>query len=255
MTKFIYAVDVHWGFERAGGHKKALHDLKAVGAMLNFAADFKPHEVILGGDILDCGAVSHHNHGKPGQTEGLRLLEDVQGAKAGVIAPLEALKAKRYTYIEGNHEAWLHQLVDTVPALEGIVDLEVLLGLQRWKIIPQGGQYNLGKLTFLHGDTITGGENVAKQGVINYERSVRFGHYHTYQVHTKNAPTEYKNAKTGIAVPCLCHKTPKYGKGKPNKWVQGFQFGTVGEGGHFNDYTAIIVDGKFTAPDGKVYRG
>jgi len=254
MRKFLFAVDMHWGYERVNGHKKPLHDIRAINAMLAFAVDFKPDEVILGGDILDCGAISHHNHGKPGATEGLKLLGDAKELRNEVLVPLESLKAK-LTVIEGNHEAWLHQLIEQIPTLEGIVELNALLKLDKWKIVPQGGQYDLGKLTFLHGDTVAGGEHCAKAAVINYERSVRFGHYHTLQMYTKTAPSEYKNGKTGIAVPCLCHKTPKYGKGKPNKWVQGFNFGYVGEGGIYTDYVAVIVDGKFVAPNGTVYKG
>lgn len=254
MRKFIYAVDFHWGYERVAGHKKPLHDIRAINAMLAFAIDFKPDEFIIGGDGLDCGVISHHNHGKPGATEGLKLLADAQEFRSEVLVPIESLKAKNI-YIEGNHEAWLDQLVEVHPSLEGIVELKSLLKLEKWKVIPQGGQYDLGKITFLHGDTVTGGEHVAKQAVFNYERNVRFGHFHTYSVYTKTAPSEYKNGKTGVAVPCLCGKLPKYGKGKPNKWVQGFNFGYVGDGGLYTDYVAVIVDGKFVAPDGKVYKG
>lgn len=255
MVKFLYFVDTHWGYERVSGHKKALHDLRAINAMLQFAADFKPDVVIAGGDILDCGVISHHNHGKPGATEGLKLLGDAKEASSAIIKPIEALKPKNLIYIVGNHEAWLDQLIEQQPTLEGIVDLSKLLELSRWKIIPQGGQYDLGKLTFLHGDTISGGENSAKAGVINYERSVRFGHYHTYATYTKTAPSEYKNGKTGTAVPCLCSKAPLYGKGKPNRWVQGFNWGYVGDGGFYNDYVSVIVDGRFIGPTGKVYKG
>ena len=70
MIKFIAAWDMHYGYERRGGHKVALHDSKAINAMLKFAADFKPDTFILGGDIMDCGAISHHNHGKPGLLRG-----------------------------------------------------------------------------------------------------------------------------------------------------------------------------------------
>lgn len=256
MDKFIYAVDMHWGYERVNGHKKPLHDLKAINAMLAFAADFKPDHFILGGDIIDCGVISHHNHGKPGATEGLKLLTDMQECRANVIKPIEKLSStSNLVFIKGNHEAWLDQLMEQQPTLEGILDLDVLLSLDNWLVIPQGGQYDLGKLTFLHGDTISGGEHVAKAAVTNYERSVRFGHYHTYQTYSKTAPSEYKNGKTGVAVPCLCSKTPKYGKGKPNKWVQGFQWGFVSENGSYTDYTSVIIDGKFIGPNGKVYKG
>lgn len=255
MIKFIYLVDLHWGWELVNGHKKPLHDLKALNAVLKFAKDFKPDEVILGGDMLDCGVVSHHNHGKPGATEGLKLLEDITGLHNALIRPLEALGAKKLVYIEGNHELWLKQLTEALPALEGLLDLSTLLKLDKWKVIPQGGQYDLGKLTFLHGDTVSGGEHVAKAAVVNYERSVRFGHYHGHSTYTKNSPSEYKNAKTGMSVGCLCHKTPKYGKGKPNKWSEGFLFGFVDSKGFYNDYHVTIIDGQFVAPSGKLYVG
>lgn len=255
MTKFIFACDSHYGYERVNGHKKPLHDIKAIDAMLSFAQDFKPDEFILGGDILDCGIISHHNHGKSGQTEGLKLLADAQEARAAILTPIEALKPKKLIFITGNHEAWLSQFTDQFPTLEGIIDLKSLLKLNKWDVIPQGGQYDLGKLTFLHGDTISGGEHVAKAAVTNYERSVRFGHYHGYSLYTKTAPSEYKYGKTGMSVGCLCHKTPEYGKGKPNKWSQGLLFGYVDDKGFYNDYHITIIDGKFIAPNGKLYKG
>lgn len=254
MTKFLYAVDLHWGYERVNGHKRPLHDLRAMNAMLQFAKDFKPDEIILGGDMLDCGLISHHNHGKPGATEGLKLRADATELQDALLTPLECLGAKKLVYIEGNHEAWLNQLVEAIPTLEGLLELDNILDLSNWKVIPQGGQYDLGKLTFLHGDTVVGGEHMAKQAVINYERNVRFGHYHTLQMYTKTSPSEYKNGKTGIAVPCLCHKTPKYGKGKPNKWMSGFNWGYVLPNGNFSDYVSLIMDGQFIA-NGKLYKG
>ncbi len=251
IKKFIYTVDLHWGYERRGGHKVALHDLKAWGAVKQFAADFNPDVWVVGGDFLDCGAVSHHNKQKPRATEGMRLLEDAEECYRTAIAEVSA---KEKVFITGNHEAWIEQLLDENPGLEGIVSVEKLLHLDDWKVIPQGGHYNLGKLTFIHGDTVTGGEHVAKSAVLSYERSVRFGHFHTHQTYTKNSALEYKYAKTGIAVPCLCTKTPKYGKGKPNKWVQGFLYGFIAEDGHYADYVVVIVDGKAMV-NGKVYKG
>lgn len=255
MKKFIFATDFHYGFERRSGHKKPLHDEKAIAAMLKFAADFRPDVFILGGDVIDAGCISHHNSGKPGLTEGLRLIDDVAGAHKKIIQPIEELKPSQMVYITGNHCAWLDQLTDVMPALQGIVNLKALLKLDKWTVVPQGGVFNLGKLTFMHGDTVSGGEHIAKAAVINYERSVRFGHYHTFQTYTKNSPLDSKQAKTGIAVPCLCRKGPGYGKGKPNKWVNGFLWGYVAPDGSFNDYVSIIHEGRFTGPTGKVYKG
>lgn len=254
MTKFIFATDFHYGYERIGGHKKALHDMKAIDAMFKFASDFKPDVFILGGDVIDAGCVSHHNHGKPGLTEGLRLIDDVTGAHTHIIKRVEDLKPSELVYITGNHCAWLDQLTHLMPALEGIISLKALLKLDKWKLIPQGGTYDLGKLTFLHGDQLSGGENAAKNAVIMYERSVRFGHYHTHQTFAKTSPIEYKNGKTGMAVGCLCKKSPGYGKGKPNKWCSGFLCGYVLPNGNFNDFHTNIINGQFVGINGKEYK-
>ena len=255
MKKFLFTTDLHFGYERKGGHKVPFHDEKAWTCMIKFAQDFKPDIWIHGGDMLDVGCLSHHNKGKPGQTEGLRLLADATEGRKLFIDPVEQICKGDKIYITGNHSAWLGKFTDEFPALEGIIDLKHLLKLKdRWKIVPQGGVYSLGKLTFMHGDTISGGEHVAKNAVTNYERSVRFGHFHTYQVFTKTSPIDYKNAKTGISVPCFCVKQPGYGKSKPNKWVQGFDYGYVQPDGTYNDYVVTILDGKATI-NGKAYKG
>lgn len=256
MQKFIATYDLHFGYERRHGHKIALHDPKAWQTVMKFAKDFKPDTWIHGGDMLDCGVISHHNHGKPGATEGLRLLADATEGRSTFIEPVEELVGSKgnLIYIVGNHEDWLTDLTDQIPSLEGLIDLKTILKLDRWQIVQQGDAYNLGKLTFIHGDQVKGGEHCAKAAVINYERNIRFGHHHTFQVYTKNSALDYKNAKTGISLPCLCTKNPKYGEGAPNRWVQGFLYGYVGDGGFFNDTVVIINNGKAII-NGRAYEG
>lgn len=254
LSRFAFVTDLHWGYERRGGHRVPLHDPRALDCTLSALADFKPDTLILGGDILDCGVISHHNHGKPGRVEGMRLLADADECRLAVIEPFKALGAKKQVFIVGNHEAWLTDLEEDIPGIEGMLDVKKLLGLEGFQVIPQGGHLNLGKLTFLHGDQLSGGEHVAKAAVISYERCVRFGHFHTAQTYTKTAAIDLKLGRTGIAVPCLCTKDPKYGEGRANRWVQGFQFGYFHEDGTFNDFTAMITNGR-TVVNGKVYRG
>ena len=115
MTKFVFLADLHYGFERKGGHKIPLHDAKAFDIVMKFCQDFKPDTLVLGGDMLDCGAISRHNHGKPGRVEGMRLLSDAEGCREGYIEPLAQLDVKRKVYIIGNHEDWLGDVEDTLP--------------------------------------------------------------------------------------------------------------------------------------------
>jgi hypothetical protein len=256
MEKFVALFDAHVGNERDGSrHKVPLHDSKAISVAMQFIADFKPDHVVLGGDTLDCGAVSHHTKGKVGQLEGLRLLADAKECQDLITKPLEKLIKGRLVYHIGNHEDWLRDVTDELPALEGIVDIASILKLDdRWEVIDQGSASKLGKLTFIHGDQIGGGQNPALAAVTAYERNVRFGHHHTFQVATKTTPID-ANGHTGIAVPCLCKKGPMYGQKRPNKWMQGFLWGYVnGPGGIFNDYVTVIVDGKAFI-NGRLYRG
>lgn len=255
MEKYVALYDLHWGYERKGGHKVPLHDSKALAVALQFIKDFKPDHIILGGDILDCGSISHHNHGKPGAVEGFRLLGDARELREALIEPLEQLKTKSLTYIVGNHEDWLSDLVSMIPALEGIVDVKSMLKLaDKWKIVPNGDTHKLGKLIFMHGDQIKGGEHSAKWATVAWEANVRFGHHHTFQVYTKTSAKD-ANGHTGVAIPCLCRKDPNYGGGSPNRWMQGFSWGYVGgPKGVFNDYVSVIVDGHAIV-NGKAYKG
>lgn len=256
MEKFVALFDTHWGYEiDASRHKVPLHDEKAITVAMEFIKDFKPDHVILGGDMLDCGSISHHREGQAGALEGLRILTEAKELRAKVIEPLEKSVKGRLVYHYGNHEDWLNDLIDKVPSLDGIVTAEALLSLgDQWEIIKPGGFSKLGKLKFVHGDQVSGGQHHAAAAVTNWEANIRFGHFHTYQVATKTTPVD-ANGHTGISVPCLCKKRTKYGNGKPNKWMQGFLWGYVGgPDGSFNDYVTVIVNGKAII-NGKQYKG
>jgi hypothetical protein len=134
------------------------------------------------------------------------------------------------------------------------VDIAHLLDLKKkWKVVPQGESHRLGKLVFIHGDQVKGGEHSAKWATVAYESNVRFGHHHTFQVYTKTSAVE-ATGHTGIAVPCLCRKNPNYGGGSPNRWMQGFLWGYVDTKGLFNDYVSVIINGHSTI-NGKEYKG
>ncbi len=257
IRRFAFVTDTHYGFESVGGHKRPLHDPKAWGAALKFLQEFKPQDFFFGGDILDCGAISHHNKHKPRKTEGFRLLRDAEECVKEIIEPIESILPRdgRKVFITGNHCDWLNDFIDENPTLEGMVDLRKLLHLgSKWDLIPQGGGVQHGKLYFCHGDTITGGEHVAKSAVVNYERNIRFGHHHTYQVYTKTSPIDIKLPKTGVAVPCLCSKDMGFMEKRPHRWVQGLLYGYMTEKGPFADHVAVIVNGQMIV-NGKIYKG
>lgn len=231
--------------------------MKSIAPIFRFMEDFKPNAFVFGGDQHDLGEISHWNKSKRLSMEGLRLADTLRGFRAEILDPVEKLlpatAIKRYHL--GNHEDWLQDLIEENPALDGLLDLDDQLGLtrRRWDVLPLDQVSKLGKLFFAHGQQIKGGEYVAKAGVTQYERSIRFGHYHTYQVYTKTSALDARDVHTGIAVPCLCRRDLKYGEGKPNRWVNGFLWGTIFKDGSFTDQVTIITDGQFNAL-GKTYR-
>lgn len=257
MRRFAALYDIHRGHEVRGGRRSALHDPRAWDAVLQFLQDFKPDDLIFGGDTLDCGVISHHTRKKPRQTEGARLLADAEDCRKEVIIPAVNCCASgaTLTYIVGNHEDWLEDLLDEAPELEGLVALPALLGLEAFKVLPQGGMTRLGKLWFAHGDQIKGGgENKAKAAEAHFDRNIRIGHYHTYQTYTRTSAVDNQLGKTGVVVPCLAVKDMAYNEGAPNRWAQGFLWGYVFPDGSFSDYVSIITKGRFHA-NGKTYQG
>lgn len=119
-TRFLALYDIHVGREYKRSAKiwpkrlelRNTHDLKALKIAREFAADFQPHVVLLGGDQLNCGPISHWNRGKPRLTEGFRLREEMDILNNEVLQPLEAIVKKtnkekqRLIWLQGNHECF-----------------------------------------------------------------------------------------------------------------------------------------------------
>lgn len=254
--KFIFACDFHWGYEVDGGQKRPTHNLKAVNAMLEFARDYQPHGFILGGDALDLGAISHWNKSRKLGMEGLRIQQDIDEFGREVLGPLEDLNCADQWWINGNHERFLEDLVDVEPGLADTLTIPKLLNLEErgWEFIPTGGHLDLGKLRFVHGDQLGGGDAVAKAAIMEHNHSIAFGHFHTKQEYVKHSPVDSQDIHIGIAVPCLANRGPAYMKRRANKWANGFLFGTVMPDGTFNHYVPIITNGQFYA-NGKRYKG
>lgn len=222
-----------------------------------FLADWKPQALVLGGDQMDFSEISHWNKSKRLSMEGLRLVDTLHGFRRELLDPLDQLLPKgaiKRAHL-GNHEDWLQDLIEENPALDGLINLGEQSGLNArgYDVLPLNTVSRLGKLLFLHGHQVKGGEHVAKAAVTQYERSIRFGHHHTYQVYTKTSALDANDFKTGVAVPCLCRRDLAYGEGKPNRWANGFLWGTIFPDGSFTDTVTIIVNGRFSA-NGKTYR-
>lgn len=263
FKRFIAAFDVHVGWERAyvGGKliTRRVDNKEAIGALLKFAADFAPDIFVFGGDQLNVGPVSHWNRGKPRLVEGFRFSDELDLFKATVLDPVEELlpRKARKIWLTGNHEAWWDDFLEQNPAISGMTGIDEYLRLTPadWEMYSQGEVAQVGKLYFMHGDQLPGGNKYsARRAVELYQRNIRFGHFHSYTVATGDSPLDVTDTHTAIGVPCLCNRKASYGKNAPNQWLNGFLYGYVNANtGNFHDSVAIIHNGR-TVIDGVTYK-
>lgn len=262
MTPFLGLWDIHYGSDVRRGQRSQAHDAKLLEAVLKFAQDYRPELVVLGGDQLNCAPISHWLKDKRRSQEGGRWTEELKQFNREFLAPLERVLPRKAVkvWLDGNHEDWVEDLLDKHPELDDddgsvLHHAQVLNLVDRgWKYLPQGGIYKAGHLHFIHGDTVSGGQHVAKQAVEQYDRNVRLGHHHTFQAFTRVAAADTRDRKTGIAVPCLGHLNPAFLENRPSRWTQGFLHGYINADGTFCDYVTIATGGAFTI-NGKTYRG
>lgn len=259
--KFVALFDMHigWEWQLIGGKRveRPTHNAAAIKATLDFVQDFVPDVVILGGDQINCGPVSRWNKGKPRLVEGFRLKDELDAFGDLVLSRVDEIKTK--IWMDGNHEAWVHLLVDETPGVEGMIEPAEYLRLRDcgWQLRSQGEMYNLGKLYFVHGDVVLQSRqyrNPAQTLVAAYNRNIRAGHVHTYASYTQVTPIDRQDYHTGVIVPALSARAPYYTKFNPSNFMNGFLYGYVWPDGGFTDYVVVINKNVFTV-NGKKYGG
>jgi len=213
------------------------------------------------GDMMDMDAISHHalEHNDRRSLEGKRLKKDYENF-AKILRrhrKIVGKKCKIY-YMLGNHEEWADRMVDMFPGLEGMIEPRYCLPFDELNIevIDYRKHLKLGKLYFIHGDLQSGSYtpvNVAKKIVEIYNRNVAFGHHHTLQAYTKISPQGIDETHTGYALPCLADTNPKWNRGMPTKWINGFAVYFFDED-TFSLFPVVAAKNSFYAPDGKLYQ-
>jgi predicted phosphodiesterase len=247
IWKVIILPDIHY----------PLHDSLCWKVVLKFLEWFKPDEIVLLGDALEMECIDHWKHEKQNVRyfETKRLIKEYRGFISEILEPIEKLcpKAKK-VYMGGNHEDWAYQMVDREPQLEGMIEPEITLELEKrgWQWIPylvkQSGRlvpgfYKIGKLTLTHGQ-YTNIYHAAKMAN-NWDRSVCYGHTHDLQLYTKVHTEDPSDFHTAQSVGALCNLSPSYLWGRPNRWVHAFGVLYVRQDGLYNLYVPVIIDGKF----------
>jgi hypothetical protein len=252
MKKFLALFDLHFGFEngRIGTSKvvRATHNISLINVVKKFAKDFSPDILILGGDQLNCGPVSHWHKGRPKLTEGFRLKEELDLLDKHILTPFD--KIERKIWIDGNHERFIQDYLEENPALEGLIEPAEYLKLEKrgWECHEVGAIIKLGKLYFTHGDVILGKGSYVNpaQHLLNQTRvNIRCGHLHTLYAATDFNPIRGNDYHTAIVVPCMCATNCFYMKNKPSRILNGFLYGYIYPNGNFNDYIVITNNNSF----------
>ena len=216
-----------------------------------------------GGDQLDNAELSHHNAGKPLYKPTGSYHRNTRSFDEQILTPIERALPADATRIwqTGNHDDWEGQFVAVHPELLGTIERRGLLGLDErgWTVIPCGSGYKLGKLTLIHGETLSGIGNQAsgyhaKKAVETYCGSVVYGHMHSPQSYTKVLPHNQTDKWQGHCAPILGKVNPMYLRNRPTAWLNGFIIVELQENNNFNVYSVIVTNGRFSFA-GETYGG
>ncbi len=257
MNKFIGLFDLHcgWEYTHVRGERVVQPTMneQAIRLALDFAQDFKPDVIIFGGDQINCAPISHWNKDAMGRVGNFTLKDELDWLDDVVLGGLRFKHKVRRVWHRGNHERWFEDVLDNNPGLRGLTNIEKYLQLEKrgYEIYDYGECSQIGKLHFIHGDTINGGINVARNAALRYGRNMRFGHFHTYQAYTLHNPIDNDDIRSCVSVPCLANRGPQYGRNAPNTHVNGWLWGYE-DGDRYWDQVALVVGGK-SVVEGKVY--
>lgn len=250
MSLTVVLADIHW----------PKTNKKTLGAAFSFIKRNPVDAVIKLGDQFDNEEISHHNKKKIIFKERGKYKKCTESYEKEVLIPVEVASPKaEHIWIEGNHDFWERELVQEQPELEGTIERSELLHLEDrgWKVVPCGEAFRKGKLTFIHGETLTGVGNQAsqyhaKKAVESYCSSVVYGHLHSPQTYTKVLPHDQTQKWQAYCMPILGDVNPGYLRNRPTAWLNGFGIVEFQKNGNFNVYQVIVSDGVFTF-GGKTY--
>lgn len=231
----------------------------------DYGSYVKPDYVNLMGDMIDLDLISHHNEAEFKNVGFDKIKNDFHLMREQFIGILDAFRMAFpkaiINFVAGNHEEWLCRYATDFPQLDKAIDrssskntLESIFEMRKFNInvVPFGDTLRIGKLYFRHGHEY-GSQFPAKQAVLHSHKSIAIWHHHTRQTYTSYSDVD-TDEYVGFAVPCYCTKAMKYGKGKPNRWSNGFLWGSHKESGNF---TAGIIStsrkGHFLTANGEEY--
>lgn len=238
-------------------------DKAGVAAFLADVRILDPDEVVLGGDIMECGGwlAKHQPIGFIALTD-YSYQEDVKAANWFLDELQKAAPNAVFHYVEGNHEDRVERwVVDTTMAhkcdaeflLQAFGPRSVLRLEERgvnWygrhdvhmKGLPRGW-IKLGKMYFTH--SLTYSKNAARDAVGKTAGNITYWCTHREDTATIVFPS------VGICKAfnpgCLCSIQPVWRHSDPTSWSQGYAIDIVAKSGNFQRIQVPIWDGESLA--------
>lgn len=238
-----------------GDHHIPYEDKPSTRVTLEVTKDVNPEGFILLGDYMDMEPISHWLKNKKKTLENKRMRDDyIAGNK--LLDKFDSILSpscdKRYFY--GNHEDWYFQLIEEMPALEGLLEPRTELRLEErgYKVYTEVNHIErIGRLCFTHG--IYHNQNYVKKHIDTFQTNVIHADMHSPRFRCSESPAR-EIALVGYCLGCLCNLAPAYGKNRPNKWSHGFAVVYFYDNGYFDVDLKRIVKGKCVF-NGKLYDG
>ena len=226
-------------------------DDAAVNTVIKMARKFKPDNIIINGDLLDCNPLSHFSK-EPIEPAAFKAELD---EACDVIADLQ--RYSRVWLVEGNHESRFYRYInDRAPELFGITSMREMIAerldtpIEYIFTTPKESMMEWGD------DLLIGHWNVARKYtcytakalVERFQTNIVQAHTHRLGQYSLRA---YKRTIMGWEGGCLCDLNPKYVL-NPN-WSQGFLVYTTYESGW--GIEVVPIDDGVAYYRGEVYQG
>lgn len=173
ITKYLIGSDFHCPW----------FDAAAVKIFLDIGSQFRPDQVILAGDFQDVYLPSKY---RKSPHKLFTFIDDELEKGRELLSKIEKLKAKKYYYLEGNHEFRLTaDVFDKIGYLSRYLNPRELLKIPKgWAYLPYGKKchVDIPNLVVTHG--VKCPKHSAYNYLINYQTSVLFGHTHRTQTYS-----------------------------------------------------------------------
>ena len=206
------------------------------------------------GDFMDFGCISHWNRNRHRTLELKRLKSDYIIGNSILDEFDKRLPEKcEKHYLYGNHEDWISNLLDEIPALEGLIEPEECLQLDKrnYKVYPYNELVKFGRLYATHGIYVT--TNPIKKHLNELKVNIIFAHTHKLGMEFSSSMAR-EIAFAGYNIGAACDLSPDYMRNRPNAWTHGFAVVYFFPNGYFDVQLVRVIDGQFIF-NGKVYSG